>query len=178
MHQSYKTFLTTLAGSKSGQTYESLEWAGERLVALEAYKEAEQVLQRVLQEFTQDPQFLQQPSGRNGCSGPGSSWPRPCRGQGKFDEANSLVEELLSQNPRYLEPQFEKGLLLEAEADAESGDWSAVLEALGRTRQKLERMTGPGRFRVLRCLVPCGPGASPSRKRRSRHARRSWASCG
>ncbi len=39
MHQSYKTFLTTLAGAKSGQTYESLEWAGESLLSLDAYKE-------------------------------------------------------------------------------------------------------------------------------------------
>ena len=44
MHRSYKSFLTTLAGPKSGQTYESLEWAGERLVDLDAFKEAEEVL--------------------------------------------------------------------------------------------------------------------------------------
>ncbi len=43
MHRSYKSFLTTLAGAKSGQTYESLEWAGERLVDLDAFKEAEEV---------------------------------------------------------------------------------------------------------------------------------------
>src|SRR5262249_16001535 len=32
MHEAYKTFLTTLAASKTGQTYESLEWAGESLL--------------------------------------------------------------------------------------------------------------------------------------------------
>ena len=51
MHQAYKTFLTTLAGSKTGQTYESLEWAGESLLSLDAYKEAEEVLQRVLERL-------------------------------------------------------------------------------------------------------------------------------
>ncbi len=32
MHQAYKTFLTTLAESKTGQSYESLQWAGEGLL--------------------------------------------------------------------------------------------------------------------------------------------------
>ncbi|MGP0066265.1 MAG: tetratricopeptide repeat protein [Isosphaeraceae bacterium] len=140
MHQAYKTFLTTLAGSKSGQTYESLEWAGERLVALEAYKEAEQVLQRVLQEFTQDPQFLQQKNGRNRLLQTRLAMAAALRGQGKLDAASSLVEELLSQNPRYIEPQFEKGLLLEAEADAGKGSWSASLKHWEGLAKNLERM--------------------------------------
>ena len=32
MHQAYKTFLTTLAESKTGQSYDSLQWAGEGLL--------------------------------------------------------------------------------------------------------------------------------------------------
>ena len=64
MHQAYKTFLTTLAESKSGQSYESLQWAGEGLLTLDAYADSEKVLRRVLTEFTADPQFLQQQGGR------------------------------------------------------------------------------------------------------------------
>ena len=37
MHQAYKTFLTTLADSKTGQSYDSLQWAGEGLLKLDAY---------------------------------------------------------------------------------------------------------------------------------------------
>jgi tetratricopeptide (TPR) repeat protein len=140
MHQAYKTFLTTLAASKSGQTYESLEWAGESLVTLEAYKEAEDVLQRVLKEFTQDSQFLQQPNGRSKLLRTRLKMAAAMRGQGKLKEARTLVEELLEQNPRYIEPQFEMGLLLEAEAEARKANWSAALQHWEGLAKKLERL--------------------------------------
>ena len=140
MHQAYKTFLTTLAASKTGQTYESLEWAGESLLSLDAYKEAEEVLQRVLKEFTQDPQFLQQPNGRAKLLRTRLKIAAALRGQGKLDQASSLVEKLLTQNPRYIEPQFEKGLLLEAEAEAGKGSWSAALRHWEGLARNLERM--------------------------------------
>jgi tetratricopeptide (TPR) repeat protein len=144
MHQSYKTFLTTLAGAKAGQTYESLEWAGESLLTLDAYKEAEEVLRRVLKDFTEDPQFVQQPSGRMSLLRTRLKLAAALRGEGKFDEANSLVEELLSQYPKYLEPQVEKGMLLEAEAEAEkdpkerSAAWAAALKHWQGLARKLE----------------------------------------
>jgi tetratricopeptide (TPR) repeat protein len=138
MHQSYKAFLTTLAGAKAGQTYESLEWAGESLLTLDAYKEAEDVLRRVLKDFTEDPQFLQQPSGRMSLLRTRLKLAAALRGQRKFDEASSLVEELLSQYPKYLEPQVEKGMLLEAEAEAGRGDWSAALKHWQGLARKLE----------------------------------------
>jgi cellulose synthase operon protein C len=127
MHQSYKTFLTTLADAKSGQTYESLEWAGESLLALDAFKESEAVLRRVLKDFTQDPQFLQQPSGKMSLLRTKLKLAAALRGGGQFDEAGTLVDELLKEYPRYLEPQFEKGMLLEAKAQARKGDWGAAL---------------------------------------------------
>jgi tetratricopeptide (TPR) repeat protein len=140
MHQSYKTFLTTLAGAKSGQTYESLEWAGESLLSLDAFAEAEDVLRRVLKDFTQDPQFIQQPSGRMSLLRTRLKLAAALRGQGKdkLDEANSLVEELLSQYPKYLEPQVEKGMLLEVEAQAKRGDWAAALRHWQGLARKLE----------------------------------------
>ena len=54
--------------------------------------------------------------------------------------ANSLVEELLAQNPRFIEPQFEKGLILEAEAEARKGEWSAALRHWEGLARKLERL--------------------------------------
>ena len=91
MHQSYKTFLTTLAESKTGQSYESLQWAGEGLLTLDAYADAEKVLRRVLTEFTADPQFLQQPGGRGRLLRTRLRLVAALRGQGKFDEANSIL---------------------------------------------------------------------------------------
>ena len=45
MQQAYRSFLTALTESKSGQSYESLQWAGESLLSLDAGAEAEKVLQ-------------------------------------------------------------------------------------------------------------------------------------
>ena len=84
MQQAYKTFLTTLAESKTGQTYESLQWAGEGLLTLDAYQDAEKVLRRVLTEFTQDPQFLQQARRPRQAAADRLKLVAALRGQGKF----------------------------------------------------------------------------------------------
>jgi tetratricopeptide (TPR) repeat protein len=137
MHQAYKTFLTTLAGSKTGQTYDSLEWAGESLLTLDAYKEAEEVLQRVLKDFTTD---SQDPHDRGRRLRTQLRIAAALRGQRKFPEADQLVTQLLKENPRYIEPQFEKGLLLEAQAEARKGNWSTALKHWEDLARKLERL--------------------------------------
>ncbi len=138
MHKAYKTFLTTLAGAKSGQTYESLEWAGERLLSLDAFKEADVVFRRVLADYGQKPEFLQQPSGPMSLLRTRLKLAAALRGEGQFEEASSLVEELLSRYPKYIEPLFEKGMLLEAEAEAKRGPWSAAPRHWESLARKLE----------------------------------------
>jgi cellulose synthase operon protein C len=69
------------------------------------------------------------------------------RGQAKFDKAASLVEELLVQHPRYLEPLVEKGMLLEARAEAGQGDWPAAFGYWQDLAQRLARL----RPRPLSC---------------------------
>ena len=64
MQQAYRSFLTALTESKAGQSYESLEWAGESLLTLDAGAEAEKVLQRVLDDSISNPEFLKQPGGK------------------------------------------------------------------------------------------------------------------
>jgi cellulose synthase operon protein C len=118
MHQAYRTFLTTLAESKAGQSYESLQWAGEGLLTLEAYKESEKVLQRVLTEFTAEP--------TNKLAMTRIRLASALRGQGKFDEANSIVDKLMKEKPVYVETVFEKGMLLESQAAAGKGTWPAA----------------------------------------------------
>jgi tetratricopeptide (TPR) repeat protein len=140
MHQAYRTFLTTLAESKTGQTYDSLQWAGESLLTLDAYREAEEVLQRVLKEFAKDPQFLQQPTGRNHLLRTRLKLAAALRGQKELDKADQLVSELLKEYPQYIEPQFEKGMLLEAEAQAKPAKWSAALQYWEDLARKVERV--------------------------------------
>ncbi len=127
LQKAYRTFLSTLAESKTGQTYESLQWAGESLLRLESSQDAEKVFHRILNEFTQDPQFLQQAGGHAKVLRTKLKLAAALRGQSKFDEANSLVDELLAQKPPYIECQFEKGMLLEAESEARKGSWSSTL---------------------------------------------------
>ena len=143
MQQAYKAFLTTLAESKTEQTYDSLQWAGEGLLTLDANPEAEKVFRRVLDEFTKDPQFLQQPNGRARLLRTKLKLAAALRGQGKvdkrkFDEANTLVADLIKENSRYIEPRFEKCHLLEAEADANRGNWSTALQQWENLAKALE----------------------------------------
>ncbi len=72
-----------------------MQWAGEGLLKLDAYADAEKVFRRVLTEFTADPQFLQQPGGRNRLLRTRLKLVAALRGQGRFDEANSIIDELL-----------------------------------------------------------------------------------
>ncbi len=58
----------------------------------------------------------------------------------KLDEAASMVEELLSQNPRRIEPLNEKGMLLESQAKAGQGEWSAAYQHWQDLAQKMSRM--------------------------------------
>jgi hypothetical protein len=138
MHQSYKAFLTTLASSNTGQSYESLQWAGEGLLTLEANEEAEKVFKRVLDEFTKSPEFLQDPNGRLRLLRTRVKLAAALRGQGNFDAAGSLIDDLLNEYKRYIDPRFEKGMLLEAEAAANRGSWGTALKYWERLAKDLE----------------------------------------
>ncbi len=140
MHQAYRTFLTTLADSKTGQSYESLQWAGEGLLALDANVEAEKVFNRVLKEFTADPQFLQQPGSRGKLLRTRLRLASALRGQNRFDDANMILDDLLKQKPPVAEALFEKGMLLESEAAAKKGTWTAALKHWEDLTRKMERM--------------------------------------
>ena len=150
MHQAYKTFLTTLADSKTGQTYESLQWAGEGLLTLDAYAEAEKVFRRVLDRIHPGPpvspaaerprQVDDRPELRlvSRVAGPGEVR----RGQ------LHLLDELLAQKPPYIETLFEKGMLLEAEAEAGQGQLGGGPRALGGldTEAGADRARGRRRY--------------------------------
>ena len=132
------------------------------------------MLRRVLTEFTADPQFLQQQGGRGKLLRTRLRLVTALRGQGKFDEANSILDELLKQKPPYLETLFEKGMLLESEAAAGKGTWSAALAPLGRPDQE-DGADAPAAGELLTTPGITWRGCSTSKKSQPRPSKRSWA---
>lgn len=140
----YRSFLMALTDSKAGQSYESLEWAGESLLTLGAGAEAEKVLKRVLDESINSSEFKGRPGASERMLRTKLKIAAALRLQGrddkkKFDEAVSLVDELLSQYKRYVDPRIEKGMLLEAQAEAGEVKWSEAIAHWEDLAQKLSR---------------------------------------
>jgi tetratricopeptide (TPR) repeat protein len=141
----YQKFLTALAGSKSGQTYESLEWAGENMLTLQNYKEAEEVFTKILKDYGEDKKFKDQPGSDNKIFRTRIKMSAALRGGRKFGEAESLISQLIQENPRAIEPLMEKGMLLEDQAAAGKGrgawsaafkQWQSIAARLGTARVK------------------------------------------
>ena len=144
MKQTYRSFLVALAGSKTGQTVESLQWVGESLLSVDAFSDAEAVLRRALA-------LVGESTDASGQAGPTDRLLRirlklaaALRSQGprnsdKLEEANALVEQLLLDYPRFIEPLFEKGMLLEARAEAGQGTWSEAYRHWVELARKLGR---------------------------------------
>lgn len=139
----YRSFLSALTESKAGQSYESLQWAGESLLTLGAGGEAEKVLQRVLDESVKDKSFATAPGGKERILRTEIKLAAALRIQGKFEKASSLVEEILTEYANYIEPRIEQGMLLEAQAEAGQGEWAAAIRHWENLAQKLSRPPRP-----------------------------------
>jgi cellulose synthase operon protein C len=57
MQQAYFKFLGALVSSKSGQTYQSLEWSGENMFTLGKDKEAADIFKQIVERIDKDPPF-------------------------------------------------------------------------------------------------------------------------
>jgi len=143
--ESFKTFLKALTENKTGQTYDSLQWAAERLLALDSGAEAEAVLHRVLDEQLRDPDFLTQDGGTERLLRTKLRLVSALRAQQKFDEATSALDEVLAEEKykRYIEPLVEQGMLLDAQAEAKKGSWGAAAAHWQGLAQKLGRGNPP-----------------------------------
>lgn len=132
----YKDFLLALANSEAGQSYDSLQWAGESLLDLRMPGDAAAVFQRILDTVAKEPSFTQQPAASSRVLRTNLKLVAAYRGMGgqdNFKKARTLIQSLIEADARMLEPRMEKGMLLEAEARAASGADSA-----GLWRQSLE----------------------------------------
>ena len=168
MQQAYRTFLTALTESKAGQTYESLQWAGESLLSLDAGAEAENVLRRVLDEAISNPAFLNQAGGKERVLRTKLKLAAALRSQGtrtarSSTRPSSLVEELLCRSTRATSSRCREGHAPGSPGRGRQGEWSAAFGHWQDLAQKLSRMPAPARWLVLRRLVSRGLCAFTSR---------------
>jgi tetratricopeptide (TPR) repeat protein len=154
--QAFQHFLQALVKSKSGQSYESLQWAGEAMLGLSesAHEQAEAlrarrlvreadatdsagralageaaaVFEQILNTYGKDETFRQRPNGEAQLFRTKLRQVSAFRNERDFSKATQLVESLIDQNKRILDPQLEKGLLLEDQAAAGKGKWSDAYE--------------------------------------------------
>ncbi|MBV8266036.1 MAG: tetratricopeptide repeat protein, partial [Planctomycetaceae bacterium] len=139
--QAYQKFLSALASSKTGQTYDSLQWAGENMLTLNDAKEAADVFNRILATFGQDQAFLAQPGGKTRIFRTRLKLVAALRGQRDFTAAEALVDELLKENPGAFKPiMVEKAQLSEDRAVAGSGNWDVAYNRWEKLARKLEQM--------------------------------------
>jgi tetratricopeptide (TPR) repeat protein len=141
MKESFRTFLMALAESKNGQTFESLRWAAEGLLSLDAGAEAEGVLRGLIDESEADAEFMKQQGATERLLRAKVKLANALRIQKKFDQAASVVDELMADATykRYLDPLIEKGELLDAQAEAGQGSWNASCAHWQDVAQKLSR---------------------------------------
>ena len=121
----YLKFLAALAESKSGQTFESLKWAGDNMLKLGNSKQAEGIYDKILEVGRKDPSFDLKPDGDRELSIM-LKLAGAYRNQGKFDKAETLISQLAEKRPKALEPLMERGYLLEDKAAAKQGKWDAA----------------------------------------------------
>jgi tetratricopeptide (TPR) repeat protein len=128
MKDSYFKFLDALINSKTGQTYDSLEWAGENMLTLGKSKEAAGVFKTILEKLKlgKDPAFPASSGGRDNRLRTELKLAAALRGQGDYSQAEALVDQLVKDYPRMIEVRAEKGLVLEARAAAKQGSWNAA----------------------------------------------------
>ena len=122
--EAYLKFLDALVKSKSGQTFESLSWAGGQLLKLHAPGEAEAVLTQVLDTYGKDSEFTTKLGAFDRLMLVRLKLVKALYEGQKFPEAEGLIKEIIAQFPRLMEPQMEKGYLLSAKAKAKKGSWN------------------------------------------------------
>ncbi len=123
MEQSFQKFLKTLVEAKTGQTFQSLQWAADNLLKLGSPREANEVYTTLVDTYAKDPAFVKNPKSGELVYLVRLKKVAALREIGSLPEAEKLLNELIEQNKRSLEAQMEKGYLLSAQAEAKKGKW-------------------------------------------------------
>jgi tetratricopeptide (TPR) repeat protein len=120
---SYRKFLEALVANKSGQSFASLQWAGENLLKLGSTKQANEVFARILEVYSKDADFLKTPRANDRLLNIRVKQVAALRGEKNFAEAENKLGEIINENKRLLEPQMERGYLIDARAEAKDTTW-------------------------------------------------------
>jgi hypothetical protein len=133
----YLQFIQALANSKSGQTFESLAFAGQQLLSLDKPKEAEEIFDRVLK----DPAMVKaagagNPSKLNNLKlrKAEAMWK-----QKQFADALALIAEARKADPKSLLPLWKEGELYEDWGRSDPKQWSKALAHWTWMSQRLEK---------------------------------------
>lgn len=121
--QAYRKFLKALVANKTGQTFQSLRWAADNLLKLGSAPEAAQVYADLLAYQAKDPEFLKTPNAASFVLATRVKQVAALRQSGQLNQAESNLNEIVAENRRLLEPQVEKGYILDAKAEAKVGTW-------------------------------------------------------
>ncbi len=126
--KAYGEFLQALANSKSGQTYDSLMFAGESLLSIGKPAEALPIFDRVLQTYSKDQNFLKAEGATDRLLRAELRKAEALRKLGKFPEAETLLTKIREENPRMLEPILEQGYLQEDWAKTDPSHWKKAYD--------------------------------------------------
>jgi tetratricopeptide (TPR) repeat protein len=124
IRDAYAQFIQALADSKTGQTYDSLRFAGEQLLMLGRAPEADKIFDRILADPTLTKGTT--PQERNKMLIVRLRKVEALRKQGRFDEAESNLRAVRDEAKTMLEPALEQGYLYEDWAKKDSSKWNAA----------------------------------------------------
>jgi cellulose synthase operon protein C len=126
--QAYRKFLEALVASKSGQTFDSLSWAGSNLLKLGAADQAATVLQQVLDIYGNDSAFLARPNASQKLLLMRIRHVSALRLKGDLDEADAKLKDVIEQDRRLIESKMEKGYILSAKAATKRTTWATAIK--------------------------------------------------
>ncbi len=120
----YVKFLKALVANKTGQTFQSLRWAGDNLLKLGQADDATKIYASVIESYSKDPEFMKSPNADNLLLTTRIKQVAALRQTGKLNDAELNLNAIIAENKRLLEPQVEKGHILDAKAVAKIGTWA------------------------------------------------------
>lgn len=126
--KTFQEFLEALISSETGQSFESLEWAGEQMLTLERYDRAAEIFNRVLKDFADNERIARTKLMLSSA----------LRGGKKFREAWSVTTKLIEANPRALDFLMEQCQILEDWAAVEPGYWNVAIDYWSKLAKKLQ----------------------------------------
>lgn len=151
--EAYKKFLTALAESKSGQSFDSLMFAGNAMLALEMPKQAIVVFDRVLKDYGKDPAMKVDPQKGGPLLRLNLKRAEALRKDKQFADGLKLLDTLITDYRGIQEPILEKGYLLEdwGRAERKSNQWSASYDYWKKLSTQFEKLR-PRRPEYYDCI--------------------------